>query len=100
MNKEIVYNEGKKKFRITIDLDKYQTMQATYGNEGDPPYTVDNLCVYINKKYSEYSLSHLIYLDYKDSYQAGQSIIFFDTQKEAEKVAELMGLQVHYYHGV
>jgi len=43
---------------------------------------------------NEYSISHLIDLDYKDKQQEGSPIIMFDDKEELEKVCRDFGIEI------
>ena len=68
MNIEHQLDEETRDIVVTIRIPRIRKGEYTYG-EGT--WEVDNVCVYIDKKYCDYTLNHLIYLDYKDSLQAG-----------------------------
>jgi hypothetical protein len=96
MTKTIKYDESKDEFVITLHVPKH--MEGTYTYDPDITWQQTAVCVFINNSHEEYTLSHTQYLDYKDSLQATQSIIYFDTQKEAEDFAHEHGLMIEYSH--
>jgi hypothetical protein len=57
----------------------------------------DTVCVVIEKNIEQATLNYLIYLDYKDTYQAGNTILHFDDIKDAEEFAKEYELAVFYY---
>lgn len=93
MNKTYEFDEEKQEFIITLRIPMYQSGEYTYG---DGVWSQDSVCVYIDKKYCEYTLNHLNYLDYKDSLQTGGPILHFDSEQEALKFAEDYKLMVEY----
>lgn len=93
MDKTIEFNEQKQALIVTFDLPLKQSGDYTYG---DGRWTVDALCVHINKKFCEYTLNHAIYLDYKDSLQTGYPIFTFDSEEEGVQFAKDYNLMVTY----
>lgn len=94
MKQTIAYDAEADEFTVTIKIPKHQT--GTYMYDESQSWTQTNVCVFINPRYSEYTLNHLIYLDYKDSLQSGGTIIYFDNQDEAESFAKQHGLNIEY----
>lgn len=92
---EINYNKETDSFEIHIVVPKTMRGKETYG-DGD--WEQDAVCVWINEKHLEYALCHTQYLDYKDSLQATQPIVYFDTKEEALAFSEKYNLQVEYAH--
>lgn len=88
---KITHNKETNTFDIHITLPHKQKGEYTYG---DGEWERDALCVVINEKYQEYTLNRTIYLDYKDSLQAGQTIVYFDNEQEAIDFAEKYELMV------
>lgn len=82
------------KLTVTLTIPRYQT--GTYTYDPDKEYTVDNVCVYINKNMCEYSLSHLNYLDYKGSLQPSMPIFFFEDEEEAVRFAKDFDVNLFY----
>lgn len=93
MNIEHYLEEETREIIVTIKIPRMQSGEYTYG---DGMWSQDSVCVYIDKKYCDYTLNHLIYLDYKDSLQAGGPILHFDSEAEALKFAEDYKLMVEY----
>lgn len=87
-----VYDEVQEEIVATVRIPKKQTGEYTYG---DGTWTEDNVCVYIDNRMCDYTLNHLIYLDYKDSLQVGAPILHFDSKELALKFAEDFHLQIH-----
>lgn len=79
-------------FKVTLEFKK--EMSGTYMYDPDIEWTVDAVIVYINHDRYEYLLCHTQYLDYKDSLQATQPIIYFDNYEEAISFAEQYGLNI------
>lgn len=88
---KITYNKETDTFDIHITLPRKKKGGYTYG---DGEWEQDALCVVIDEKYQEYTLNHTIYLDYKDSLQAGQTIVYFNNKQEAIDFAEKYELMV------
>lgn len=82
---------------ITIRLPYKQT--GTYTYEEDSTWTTDNLVVVIDRDNYEYTLNHLIYLDYKDSLQEGMPYLNFDTEVEAVVFANKHKINISYLNG-
>jgi len=87
------YDEVSDELNIFLKIPRTQSGEYTYG-EGT--YIVDNVMVCIDKKYCDYTLNHVIYLDYKDSLQSGNPILHFHSEQEAVKFAEDYKLMVQY----
>jgi hypothetical protein len=79
---------------ISFVVPKQMTGKYTY--DETMSWTMPAVCVYINRVYSEYTLNHTIYLDYKDSLQVGRTILNFDSREEAEAFAKKHSLTVEY----
>jgi hypothetical protein len=94
MQKEIEFNDVLQEFIITLHVPK--EMSGHYTHNEYMKWTEQAVCVYINEQYSEYSLNHSVYLDYKDSLQVGQPIIYFDTREEAEEFASKYKINISY----
>ena len=72
---------------LVLRLPTKITSTTTYGKE---KYTVDTLCGLAWG--DEYSIAYLIYLDYKDNFQAGMPIIILEDREEWEKVCKKFNL--------
>lgn len=93
MKQTITYDAEADEFTVTIKIPKRQSGEYPYD---DGTWEVNNVCVFISRNHSEYSLNHEIYLDYKDSLQVGNTICYFDNQEEAELFAKQNTLNIHY----
>lgn len=97
MIKESRIDESGKNLEILISLPLEQTGSYTY--DESEYYTAPNLVVVINNKHCDYTLSQMIYLDYKDSLQEGGPFINFFCQEEAEEFAHKYKLNIVYING-
>lgn len=95
MKKTITYNKEDEVFTVELVIPRSQTGEYTYGS-GE--WKQDAVCVWIDKKGYEFTLSHAMYLDYKDSLQATQPIFSFDSEQEAITFAKEYSLMVEYAH--
>lgn len=93
MIQEIHYNENNDTFEIKLVVYKTMRGKDTYG---DGEWEQDAVCVWIDEPRMDYSLNHTQYLDYKDSLQATNPIVYFKTMKEALAFAEKYDLMVEY----
>lgn len=89
-DKQVVVDE---EIEITITLPRWQVGKETYG-EGE--YKVGAYCICIDEDVCHYSLSHQIYLDYKDSLQVGNYVLIFDSKEQAEEFGRKHNLNIHY----
>lgn len=96
MQKTIAYNEDSDEFVITLVIPK--TQRGTYMLDPEHTWEQDAVCVWVDKSIQEYALSQTQYLDYKDSLQATQPIIYFDTEEEALTFAKEHKLMVEFSH--
>lgn len=98
MKQDITYNQEKEVFIVSMEIPKYQTGKYTYMFEEEtddsPTWTQPAVSVFLNRKWCEYTLNHTIYLDYKDSLQTGQAILFFRNEEEATEFAKKHKLMV------
>jgi len=79
----------KEKDTLVVKIPLKQTGKYTYGDE---KWFAPNLVGIIAG--DEFSLSQMIYLDYKDDYQEGSPIIMFDTKEELEKICRDFNISI------
>lgn len=96
MIKTFYLDDSKENIEIVISLPMKQS--GAYLLDKSSKWTVNNLCVVINRAHGEYTLNQQIYLDYKDSLQVGEMFLSFDSEEQAELFAKKYGLEVCYYY--
>ena len=76
---------------LVVRIPLKQKINNSYMDEKDL-YDTDNLVGIIAG--DEYTLSHLVDLNYKDSQQEGMPILYFNTKEELEKVCKDFNIMV------
>jgi hypothetical protein len=94
--KHISYDSSSDQFIVTMVIPKHMT--GTYTYDETEEWKMPAVSVFIDRKFSEYSLNNTMYLDYKDSLQSTSPILYFDDEHEAVSFAEKHGLMVEYSH--
>lgn len=94
MKEEIIYNDSEKCFEVHMKIP--HKMTGVHSLDENIKWEEDAVCIYINENMEEYGLFHTQYLDYKDSLQATQAIVFFNSKEEALDFGTKYNLMIEY----
>lgn len=93
--KTISYNKKTGVFTATIEFPREFTGQYTYSLE--EKWVMPFVSLVINENNSSYTLNSNFFLDYKDSLQASDNVLYsFDQKDEAMAFAKEHGLRIQY----
>lgn len=98
MKKQTTFDKEAEVFHVTMEIPLWMTGNYTYmfDDELGPEWKQHAVCVFVNRKWGEYSLNETIYLDYKDSSQTGRAILFFENEDEAVEFGKKHNLMVEF----